>query len=169
MPRAEQEARENIVREMEEGGGGVCNKTLWQIVLSFFSADDYVCPPPPPPPPPSISFAPVAMTSGQRGNAGRKLGAVEEERSLSIFVHFRIFSFLFSGVPVDQLVPSRAQESNTAQLLQAALQEEQEDLRFSRPGARPQGSNEALESLFATAAVSVCSMSYSMLKLKKRI
>ena len=69
---------------------------------------------------------------------------------------------------MDQLVPSRAQESNTAQLLQAALQEEQEDLRFSRPGARPQGSNEALESLFATAAVSACSMSYSMLKLKKK-
>ena len=51
------------------------------------------------------------------------------------------------GVPVDQLV-AQQQEDNTAQLLAAALQEEADDLRFSRP----QQSNDALESLLATAA-----------------
>ena len=73
---------------------------------------------------------------------------------------FYFFSSFLPGVPVDQLIPSRAQESNTAQLLAAALAEEQggQDLRFgpARPGSRPQESNEALESLFATVRVRPC-------------
>ena len=51
---------------------------------------------------------------------------------------------LFLGVSVDQLV---GREQNTAELLEAAFQEEEDDLRFA---GRIQ--NDPLESLLATAA-----------------